>query len=398
MSYCAGIPILFMIVAASKDQLSTSLADFITQFSRNSAICVMRLSVGDEVVLIFLPFIITGVAICGLSYYIYTHLSVINQNVQGIMSPGKDQKQSSSAVALRLLMIRLSFLGIATFIVLIVFIAATAQLMDSMAVFAPRFNAFFLCTATQATTCSTCEAERVLMLDKLPPSVAFAAQIAAMSSITLLFGGFFAAQSAARLYKEYQDGSLKIKIVNLWYGRPVNFGRTGEGMESSFQSFTNEGPLSKIPDAVKESCATLFCLRMKRFRDSIRDGRARGQVFRWAKGKPVKPRKTGFTVANAWTSSAKPTEEKNIKWQGVVGVPDSASDPMSWSSANTNFNAGGSVRSPQSPSWMAKDPSWGYSESKLTGAAQAAPVFDEIPGSSATRREEFKRPPTLPDL
>jgi len=203
VSYCAGIPILFMIVALVKDRLSTDVVDFITQFSRNSAICVPRLSVADEVILIFLPFILTGIMVTWLSLYIYMHLSQISKGVVGLS--GAEAKKNSSSVALRLLMTRLSFLGVATFLVLIVFISASASLMQEMAVFAPKFNAFFGCQAAKASQCKTCEGETALMLAALPSSVAFAAQIAAMSSISLLFGGFFAAQSFARLYKEWQD-------------------------------------------------------------------------------------------------------------------------------------------------------------------------------------------------
>jgi hypothetical protein len=437
VSYCAGIPILFLIIASARDQLSTNLIDFITQFSRNSAICVPRLTVAEEVILIFLPFIVTGIMICALSYYIYTHLQQINQNVQGLMSENKTGGQSSSAVALRLLMVRLSFLGIFTFLILMVFISASATLMQAMSVFSPRFNNFFLCQSTQATTCKTCDAERALMLDKLPPSSAFGAQIAAMSSITLLFGAFFAAQSISRLYKEYQDGTLKIKIYNLWYGRKIAQGfqsfspMVGETVGRAKQSF------SVMPETVKESFTSLWYGRFRRWRKSMRYvGRSRGPVFRWQKGKPVPaPRKTGFPISPPWAAPKSPEElEKEVQWQGIVGVPNSqGQNPTGWTADNASFApsaVGTQINPPASPSaappkppkptspgaaWtntLADAPSWGYSESKLNSAensfedvihASNASSYSGIPGSSIPKGSKPKPPPgivppTLPEI
>ena len=71
----------------------------------------------------------------------------------------------------------------------------------------------------------------------------------------------------------------------------------------------------------------------------------------------------------------------------------SDSAPTNWSSANSNFNS--------PATFTTNAPSWGYSESKLADATKNKPSFgggDDEPGSSATRREEFDKPPRLPSL
>lgn len=393
VGYCAGIPIAFAIITMSIEGLSTNLDDFVSQFSRNSAICVPRLFNGAEIILIFMPFILTGLMITALSYYIYSHLTTINENVKGI-TRDQDKSKNSSATALRLLMLRLSALGVCTFVITLVFISASASLIQEMNVFAPAFNTFFLCVSTAAASCRNCTDFQIDMLDKLPSSVAFAAQIAAMSSISLLFGGFFFAQSASRLYKEYQDGTLKLKMTNLWQGRPGDYNKE---MESSFQSFS-EAP-KRLPELVKDSCTALCFLRLKKWRQSIRDkGRARGQVFRWVKGNNNNPKAKSpvFSVNQAWIPGSKSADkDRNIHWEGIIGSPANSSEPSkTWSSSNSNFKGIGAATSVTRSivHGYAQEASWGYSETKLSDATKSKSVFDNSESSHASK------PPKMPEI
>jgi len=310
ISYCAGIPVLFLIIALKEDHLSTDVVDFITQFSRNSAVCVPRLTVGQEVTLIWMPFTITGILITWLSLFIYSHLSLISNGVNEFNAPGN--QKNSSAVALRLLMTRLSGLGIATFCVTLMFIAASASLIRSVSNFAPKFNTFFGCQAATKLTCQNCTDLSNEMLASIPSAVSFAAQIFAMSSISLLFGGFFAAQSFARLYKEYQDGTLKLKLTYMWQGKALAMAKANM-LESSIHSFTPlheagksftnmSEKLNETKDAVRESCLSIMYGRYKNWRHSHL-GRGRGEVFRWQKRRTMKKKKFDF-VPSAWNSRA----------------------------------------------------------------------------------------------
>jgi len=232
MSYCGFGPFVTMGIALGVDKSTDDIVQIFGQLARNSAICSMRLTTAQEIILVFLPFLITGLFITGLSLYIWMRLSSIQAGVQGLIT----DKNRASDRALNLLMRRLSVLGVATFIVIIILIGATAYVINSMSLFSPRFNAWFGCE-TVSTTCAAtgdCEALKSQAYAVSPSFDAFAVQIAAMSCISLLLSGFFAAQSAPRLYNEWRTGALAQKLDNILEGRPLHY-HVGSHNESSVQ-------------------------------------------------------------------------------------------------------------------------------------------------------------------
>jgi len=248
LAYCGLGPFVTMGIALGVDKATDNLTLVFGQLARNSAICTMRLTTGQEIVLVFLPFIITGICITALSLYIWLRLSSIQAGVQGLIT----DKNRASDRALNLLMRRLSVLGVATFIVIIILIGSTSYVINSMALFSPRFNSFFGCVST-STTCAVtadCNALKADAYAVSPSFDAFAVQIAAMSCISLLLSGFFAAQSAPRLFNEWRTGALAQKLDNILEGRPLHY-HVGTRNESSVQDAPKAGTGTASPTKLR---------------------------------------------------------------------------------------------------------------------------------------------------
>ena len=221
VAYCGLGPFVTMGIALGIDKTTDDITLLFGQLARNSAICTMRLSTAQEIVLVFVPFIITGCLITALSFYIWSRLSSIQAGVKNLQA----DKHRTSDRALRLLTLRLSILGLATFIVIIILMASTGYVIQAMATFSPRFNAWFACETTTGA-CANSQDCSVLKTDAYavsPTFNAFAVQIAAMSCISLLLSGFFAAQAAPRLFHEWYTGELSQKLDNILEGRPLHY-------------------------------------------------------------------------------------------------------------------------------------------------------------------------------
>jgi len=214
-------PIVCMGIALGLDSTSGDIIILFGQLARQTSVCSMRLTTAQEVILVFMPFIITGCAITLLSLYIYFRLNAIQAGVKELTSGNR-----SSDRALRLLMVRLSVLGIATFIVIIILIATTGYVISSMDTFSPLFNAWFTCETT-SSSCKTlagdCEILRTQAYNASPHFTVYAVQIAAMSCISLLLSGFFAAQALPRFIEEIRSGALVQKLDNIIEGRPLHY-------------------------------------------------------------------------------------------------------------------------------------------------------------------------------
>jgi len=190
-----------------------------------------------QIILIYMPFVITGALVSVLALFIFVDLVRIQRKVGKVGMKNK----TASDTALLLLIVRLAILGLSTFVVLIVFIATTGTVIEETNSFTSAFNNWFGCTTTAFTwygafcargakrglTCRARSDQDTCLVDKTDadaqrPTVAvIALQLACMSTITALFGGFFALQSLSRLYKEFMDGSLGRKVSNICHGRHV---------------------------------------------------------------------------------------------------------------------------------------------------------------------------------
>lgn len=220
-AYCGLGPLVTMGIALGVDESAGELENVFNRLGRNAAICTMRLTVAQEIILVLLPFILTGLCVSALSFYIWLRLSNIQAGVKNLI---KNTNKASDR-SLRLLMMRLSVLGLTTFCVIIVLVATTAYLMDRLGKFSPLFNQWFACNSV-SLNCQNpidCPALKEAAFAVAPTSAAFAVQIAAMSCISLLLSGFFAAQSGPRLFAEWKDGSLSQKLDNVLEGRPLHY-------------------------------------------------------------------------------------------------------------------------------------------------------------------------------
>jgi hypothetical protein len=266
--YCGLGPFVTLGIAMGLDKTTDDITLLFGQLARNSYICSVRLSPVQEVFLVLLPFVITGIMITGLSLYIYFRLSAIQAGVKELQT----HKNKSSDVALRLLMIRLSVLGLLTFAVILILVGTTAYLIDSMQKFSPNFNAWFACE-TVSGACSATTPCNVLKdrADASSPTYGvFAAQIASMSSISLLLSGFFAAQSFPRLFHEWKTGELQQKFDNVLEGRPL-FYNVGQQNGSSVADAAKGSPSpsdptkrvmpTKVKTVVDESSMAAYMVR-----------------------------------------------------------------------------------------------------------------------------------------
>jgi len=152
VGYCMGVPVLTLIIAFALDQLSTNPFTGSVQLSRQSTICQFRLSKGVEWILTFAPFIVTGVAVTGISVLITLKLVVAREKLG---TAGIVKARTTSDDALRLLIFRLVALGLITFILLIIVIVSSSLVTNELEAFTPAFTTYFTCSIEQLS-CLNC--------------------------------------------------------------------------------------------------------------------------------------------------------------------------------------------------------------------------------------------------
>jgi hypothetical protein len=138
--YCVGLPVLCLSVTFSLDKLSTEGAVASIQLARQATLCQARVSQLAEIILIYLPFILTGILVTIVSIVILFKIKAVQDKVATLSTsgPGSPQKvKSAGDIALQQLMQRLAFLGLATFVVLIVLIASTSVFLSELTAYAP---------------------------------------------------------------------------------------------------------------------------------------------------------------------------------------------------------------------------------------------------------------------
>ena len=97
-----------------------------------------------QIILIYMPFVVTGALVSVLALFIFIDLVRIQRKVGKVGMKNK----TASDTALTLLIVRLAILGLSTFVVLIVFIATTGVVIQETSDFTTAFNNWFGCTTT----------------------------------------------------------------------------------------------------------------------------------------------------------------------------------------------------------------------------------------------------------
>jgi hypothetical protein len=226
-AYCAGVPLVALIVSFALDKLSEDLFVAASQLARQATMCQLRLLPEVvEIVLLDLPFIVTGVLICVASLVILVKIVWITNNATHGQKEVVSNEQLSPAAltykvkssqdhAMQQLIQRLAFLGLSTFVVLIVFMSATGVFQSQLETYGPLFQTYSSCQ-TQGFACLDCAQYKTEALAQRPSAGTMATQLASMASVVLLFGGFFTLQSVARLRQEHRDGSLQQKLKRVF--------------------------------------------------------------------------------------------------------------------------------------------------------------------------------------
>jgi len=213
LAYCAGLPVLTLIIAFSIDHLDFDAYTVSLQLSRQSTYCQVRVSQAAEWLLVFVPFITTGLGVVGLSASIIATL----RDVQSKLATVGHKARTAGDVALYLFMQRLMGLGLATFFVLIIVIASTSAYTAQLSKFAPAFITNFQCL-TANIACVDCSVWSAIAAARTPAPGVLALQLASMSMIVVLFGSFFLAQTVSRVLKERREGSSKGPTANVHDG------------------------------------------------------------------------------------------------------------------------------------------------------------------------------------
>jgi hypothetical protein len=226
--YCVGVPIAALIAAFALDTLSKDLFVAASQLARQATMCQLRLlPTAVEVILVDLPFILTGLFCCIMSVLLLVKIVRISRKAahgttdMASASPGPQVRtfklKSAADRSLHQLIQRLAFLGLSTFVVLIVFMSSTGLFQSQLDVYGPAFETFVSCQS-QGFACLNCGQYKVEALAYKPSAGILATQLASMSSVIVLFGVFFGAQSLARLQKEYREGVLQKSVRRVFIG------------------------------------------------------------------------------------------------------------------------------------------------------------------------------------
>jgi len=215
-AYCFFIPLLTLIIGFSIDKLSDEALPASLQLARQSTNCQLRVSIAAEWLLVFVPFMCTGLAVVGLSISILLTL----RDVQKKLNDTVVKTKTASDLALQLFMQRLMGLGLATFVVLLIVIASTSAYTAQVEKFAPAFITTFLCT-TNNIACVDCSIWANIADARKPDPGVVALQLAAMSTIVVLFGTFFFAQTVSRILKDRRMASATQTSSKDGYGARV---------------------------------------------------------------------------------------------------------------------------------------------------------------------------------
>ena len=195
--YCFGMPLACLIAAMSLDQLSTNLITGTEQLLRSAAVCALRVDQTTEIVLVFVPFCITGALVVATSGYVFRVLRRAQRATAGLKAV-----QSATDASLNSLVERLAGLGLLTLCVLVAQMVATGIVQEQLTVFSAAFAAFWICGSV-ATACTNCTAQADASNAALPNDAALAVQAFAMSTVTALYSGFFATQAASKIWRRW---------------------------------------------------------------------------------------------------------------------------------------------------------------------------------------------------
>jgi len=201
VTYCVGLPLVTFIAAISLDKYSPLVFDAIVQLARQSTVCQYRLTRTQEWLLTFAPFISTGVGVTVVSARVAYALAVAKWQ---LATAGVIKARTAADVAMQQLILRLTMLGIITFIVLIIVIASTSLVTTELGTFAPAYETYVNCLISHIS-CVDCTQWKTIADARTPQPAVLSLQLASMSCIVLLFGLFFGIQSGTRLYREWKE-------------------------------------------------------------------------------------------------------------------------------------------------------------------------------------------------
>jgi hypothetical protein len=210
--YCFCVPAIFLGVALGLDGYSIDLLPSQVEWARQAAICWPRFNIKDpsqnsaaEFILIFLPYIITGVAVVILAGLSFRTLSIVRQKTKNLIGTAQT---SSSTKALLQLISRLAVLGLLTLIDLIILIITTSVSIAQTQNWVTVFSEFYVCNQTCPCggRCGRCQAPKAAMAANTPNPAIMGLQVVCMSNITVLVGFFFLSQAVSRIQRDLRDG------------------------------------------------------------------------------------------------------------------------------------------------------------------------------------------------
>jgi len=205
--WCVGEPLLAILLAFYLDALSTNVFEASVQLSRQSAVCMVRLTSAAEWVLLYVPIIVTGCVVMVVSYLIAKLL------VRSRRLVAKNKQSSSNDLAMRLLIKRLVGLGLITFATLVVVIASSVSYTLQLSKFSPALVTYLQCVQSvgDSLPCVDCNVWRQLAEASSVTPGTLGTQLAGESMIVVIFAGFFFAQTVARLYRQRVEALQNIK-------------------------------------------------------------------------------------------------------------------------------------------------------------------------------------------
>lgn len=188
--YAICVPLVCLAVTMSIEGLSNDIFLGQVHLSRQSVVCVPRFnSVALEMVLVHLPFFVTGAATVMLTVVVHRKLAVFRGAV------AKNQQRSH----LDDLLARLSLLGSASFAVLVVMAVCTSVLQTQLQNFGEPFANSFVCQTVSHSPCVDCDPYTRAMQNAVPSPIAYGFFLASQSTVVALFGLFFGAHTLRRL-------------------------------------------------------------------------------------------------------------------------------------------------------------------------------------------------------
>ena len=193
-AFCFAYPICCLAAGMALEKLSTDIPTAHQQLARGAAVPSLRVDVVTDFVLVSLPLILTGALIVMQSLYVFTVLRDTQQKVSTL------KRKTDQDDAVMDLIRRLAFLGIFTFVIVVVYLVCSGVRIAQVANWSAPFVRFFTCS-NLAFLCDACEDERAAADAVRPPPITFALQSLSISLIPLLFGMFFGAQSFLRLWR-----------------------------------------------------------------------------------------------------------------------------------------------------------------------------------------------------